>query len=200
MKKVLFLCILSLIFTLSACEQDSGRSDSSSVPDYTGDIAAEEAELSRQNNHTYEPQGEIIPEDANQEKEETISDPNELDKMIIYTADLSVEVRDYHLAIENITSKTVEFSGYVAESNMYEETHNNSINGYVTVRIPQEKFREFIGLVEEGSSKVVILKLASFANFPFSTTSFVMVVISFSSLNNLLLPNSRDGLLLKQDH
>src|SRR5690625_5914174 len=38
---------------------------------------------------------------------------------------------------------------------MYEDQENESKHGQITVRIPQEKFQEFIKLVEEGSYKVL---------------------------------------------
>jgi hypothetical protein len=63
------------------------------------------------------------------------------DKKIIYTVDMSIEAEDAAAAINQISTETVAAGGYVSDSN-YSKS-GDIASGYITVRIPPEKLKEF---------------------------------------------------------
>lgn len=64
-------------------------------------------------------------------------------RMVIYHAQLGLEVKDFQASMAAMEKKAQEYGGYVVESNTYrdgEETYS----GTLTVRIPQKNFRSFL--------------------------------------------------------
>src|SRR5690625_1979958 len=78
-----------------------------------------------------------------------------LERKVIYNAELHIEVKSYQQTLNDIQKQVTNFHGYIVESSMYEEQENGAKIGQITARVPQEKFQDFIKLVEDGSSKVV---------------------------------------------
>ncbi|WP_163527642.1 DUF4349 domain-containing protein [Halobacillus ihumii] len=144
--------VLSLSVLVSGCSGDSQSSSES------GNEAALTTELHPEESGKFAPASEKKAQqnDVNQEKQASteIAKINQSDRKVIYTANLRIEVKDYQQTITSIQSQVAERGGYIVESNMSGESGEGSINGFVTARIPQNKFREFIKVVEEGSSKV----------------------------------------------
>lgn len=64
-------------------------------------------------------------------------------------------MKDYQKALNDIQNQVVDRGGYVVESLMSESAEDDSTSGMITARVPQDKFREFVQLVEDGSSKVL---------------------------------------------
>jgi hypothetical protein len=109
--------------------------------------ATEEAEIAEADQHAADSgENSSIPENT---------DAAQLDRKIIYTADMRVEVRDYQESLRHLQSSISEYGGYIVESTMYEQTENSSTSGYVAARIPQEHFDAFIQSVEDDSNKVL---------------------------------------------
>lgn len=90
-----------------------------------------------------------------QDGEATESEISKVNRKIIYTANLRIEVKDFQKALNNIQSQVTDRGGYIVESNMYGENEERSTNGQLTARIPQNQFRDFIQFVEKGSSEVL---------------------------------------------
>ncbi|WP_188454840.1 DUF4349 domain-containing protein [Virgibacillus oceani] len=154
MKKCfLLICILGLGVLLAACSNQSESSESNdkaalSTEDHAiGDEAEFSAEVE---------QAESSQNDGSvQQKDTKVDEAADIDRKIIYTANLSIEVKDYQKALDTIQNQATDRGGYIVESNMYEDAEYGSTNGHITVRIPQDQFRDFIALVEKGSSKVL---------------------------------------------
>ncbi|ASK60961.1 hypothetical protein CFK37_01415 [Virgibacillus phasianinus] len=89
--------------------------------------------------------------DANS-KEDQLTQVN---RKIIYTANLRIEVKDFKNALHDIQTQVTDRGGYIVESNRYGDTEEGSTNGQLTARIPQDGFQSFIQFVEKGSSKVL---------------------------------------------
>ncbi|WP_078594958.1 DUF4349 domain-containing protein [Evansella clarkii] len=75
-------------------------------------------------------------------------------RMVIYNADLSIEVNDYNSAYNDIQNKTVSAGGFIVESSQH-QNDGGALSGYITVRLPQEHFHSFINDLESGSSTVL---------------------------------------------
>lgn len=71
---------------------------------------------------------------------------------LIKTVDLSMETREFDTLLENIRAKTVEFGGYVEESQVSGNSYYNT-RGYryawLTLRIPSDRLDEFVELAGE---------------------------------------------------
>lgn len=152
MKKVILLMIfIALVVMITACSNDSESSDSSNESAME-DSAGVEAERSAVGTD------ESSSEQQNSEDGSASSQEGEVietNRKIIYTAFLHVEVKDYQQAENVIQAQTTDFGGYIVDSTMHVDSESGSSNGEITVRIPQEQFKDFVRLVEDGSSKVV---------------------------------------------
>ncbi len=62
-------------------------------------------------------------------------------RLMIYTASMSLEVKNLTVAVKQITSLTKEFNGFVQNIKVYGTERKK---GYVTVRVPQGKFQQFL--------------------------------------------------------
>lgn len=78
---------------------------------------------------------------------------NVTDRMIIYQANLSIEVKDYHKVETEIQEKVSAIGGYVVESTIY-VSGQERISGNLVVKVPQASFHSFINEVALASTKV----------------------------------------------
>ncbi|HZH61286.1 MAG TPA: DUF4349 domain-containing protein [Metabacillus sp.] len=76
------------------------------------------------------------------------------DRMVIYTANLSIQVNSYDKTLTFIQKELLTFDGYIVNSNSY-SVEDDSTEGTITVRVPQEHFQAFLKTVESGSTKVI---------------------------------------------
>jgi hypothetical protein len=60
-------------------------------------------------------------------------------RVIIYTGNIALVVRDTQESVDAITAMVDEAGGYVANSNLYEA--NEALRGTVTVRVPAERYQ-----------------------------------------------------------
>ncbi|MFD2923616.1 DUF4349 domain-containing protein [Halobacillus naozhouensis] len=155
MKKWFYIVlVLSFFILATACSSDSQSSEA-------GNEAALMNEGSSGESGKFAPapnESGVAQKDGSSQGEKTSTETakvNQSDRKVIYTANLRIEVKDYQQTVADIQTQVAERGGYIVESNMSGETGEGSVNGYVTARIPQGKFREFIKLVEEGSGKVL---------------------------------------------
>ncbi|WP_099159126.1 DUF4349 domain-containing protein [Virgibacillus ndiopensis] len=155
MRKVIFvILILGISVTVAACSNQSEKSESNdktalSTEDHV--VGQGESSTEKVEDESGQNEGSVQQKDADSK----VDNATETDRKIIYTANLSIEVKGYKKALDEIRTQASDRGGYIVESNMYEDAENETTNGHVTVRIPQEEFQEFITLVEEGSSKVL---------------------------------------------
>jgi len=76
------------------------------------------------------------------------------DRMIIHTAHLQIQVKDFNQTQLNIESKVKEFGGYIVESDIYRE-NDQQLSGHMTVRIPEKHFQTFLTYTEEEAAEVL---------------------------------------------
>jgi hypothetical protein len=151
------LLFISVGMLLAACSNEnedqtaeydvSTESQQNRVEDGGVSMGTEEAEMNDS------AQDDAESSESNEMPENT--EAGQQDRKIIYTADMQIEVRDYQESLHSLQSSISEYGGYLVESSMYEETENSLTSGFITARIPQEHFDEFIEIVEDGSDRVV---------------------------------------------
>jgi len=78
---------------------------------------------------------------------------NATDRMVIFQANLSIEVKDYHKVETEIQEKVSILGGYLVESTIY-ASGQERINGNLVVKVPQASFHSFIKEVELTSIEV----------------------------------------------
>jgi hypothetical protein len=78
--------------------------------------------------------------------------PN-INQMIIYRAEISIEVKDFNETKDKIQQLIIEKGGYIATSNS-QQIHEGLLEGSLSARIPQEHFHQFLDEVEALSIKV----------------------------------------------
>lgn len=155
MKKVLFIMLLSFSILAAACSNDEQSSESGDKAALTTEeSSAEEGKYANTvtNDSANEQQDGVSKGEAAKSKEDGISQVN---RKIIYTANLRIEVKNFQQALNHIQTQVTDRGGYIVGSNMYGDTEEGTTSGQITARIPQDQFREFIQLVEEGSSEVL---------------------------------------------
>ncbi|MEC5425734.1 DUF4349 domain-containing protein [Virgibacillus sp. C22-A2] len=156
MKKILLLIMTVCISVLvTACSNDDTAENSETGND-DASYYLEESESS--SDLATGSSGESAGSDQDSATESETSnnmDASELDRKIIYTGNLHIEVKDYQKAIDEIQAHIADRGGYVVESTMHEGAEKGSTNGQITARIPQDQFQDFIRVVEEGSGKVL---------------------------------------------
>ncbi|MCC3357742.1 DUF4349 domain-containing protein [Bacillus sp. REN16] len=82
------------------------------------------------------------------------SDTIKNDRMFIYHANLSIQVKKFHSVEAEFQQKAIDLGGYVVESSTY-DAGTESINGTIVIKIPQSHFQSYINDVEKNSIKVV---------------------------------------------
>ena len=75
------------------------------------------------------------------------------DRMVIYQANMHIEVKEYDKVEKQIQDKVAKLNGYIVETATYNR-NENSIEGYLMVKVPQESFYAFLNDVEETSINV----------------------------------------------
>lgn len=143
--KLVTLVILSLGLFLAACS--GGSSESSENAKTSMDMAASEeapAEAKTEQNRLA---------DGNNKGANDTNRDSQQSRMVIYHADLHLEVKDYKSVHSKIELLVNEMNGYIVESNVYNHGENQ-MEGRLTVRVPQSFFNSFISQVGEMSEKV----------------------------------------------
>lgn len=156
MKKWLFIMLLfSFSILVTACSSNGENSESSDE----GAVSKEQVAEQKSDTTNTEAKKKLIGE----QKEEQVKENNtaeqgnisQTNRKVIYNASLRIEVKDFQQALDDIQTLVADRSGYIVESNTYGDAEGDITEGQVTARIPQEQFREFMDLVEEGSSNVM---------------------------------------------
>src|SRR5690625_8053270 len=93
-------------------------------------------------------------ESSVEESETFADDSDELktDRMIIHTAHLQIQVKDFNKTQLNIENKVEKYGGYIVDSNVYKE-NDQQLSGHMTVRIPEKHFQTFLTDTEERSEE-----------------------------------------------
>lgn len=76
------------------------------------------------------------------------------DRMVVYNANLSIQVENYQQLEADIQKKVTDSGGYVVESSVYNDSAE-TISGSIVLKVPQSSFQGFISDIEQNSLKVI---------------------------------------------
>ncbi|WP_338786709.1 DUF4349 domain-containing protein [Metabacillus sp. FJAT-53654] len=155
MKKLLLIGIALLIAgIISGC---SSSGEESRQADKAVDEIENKSSIAEGGEQTTELANEEVTEkseeDANKPSNQDSS--NSDDRMVIYTANLSIRVKSYQETLNLVQQQLASSNGYIVESSSYSVGEADSLEGTITVRVPQDKFDSFLKSVENESTKVV---------------------------------------------
>lgn len=148
---MVIICSLLLTLVIGGCSNQS-KEESQTIQ---SDQASRESDAGQEMAIESESKAELTTESAEQTEPETKSQVmNTSDRMVIYTANLSIQVSGYKETIALIQQELIDNDGYIVNTNSY-SVENESLEGTITVRIPQENFQSFLKTVESNSTKVI---------------------------------------------
>ena len=160
MKKVTIVVMaLLLLMIISGCSSSTEDIQTdSSVRELNNQSGIEEgnaksAEIAKDDVVQTENHAEQVTDDG--AKKQTTMKSSKDDRMVVYTANLSILVKSYQDTLDLIQQRLSSLNGYIVESNSYAAGEGNALEGTITVRIPQNKFASFLQSVEKGSTKIV---------------------------------------------
>lgn len=156
-KMTLLLTFLFLFVLISACS--SNHSDQSSKDNTSVSSNKSSPDMETESEAFAENDVEETSNDSAVEKEESGSIEDEsgdidTNRMIIHTAQLQIQVKDFSKTQIKIEDKVNEYAGYVVESSVY-RTDDEHRNGQMIVRIPEEHFEKFLTDTEEVAVKIL---------------------------------------------
>ncbi|ONK21669.1 hypothetical protein BLX87_20850 [Bacillus sp. VT-16-64] len=136
------LCVIT-VFVLAACKSDDSA-------DSSGEMAKTN-ELSDSKEFAVRDDAEKSTEDepAGEENIDVTGD-----RMIVHRGNLEVKVKNLETARKDIEKKVKEYGGYIVESNIYRE-ENELMSGYLTIRIPEKHFQQFLNDTEKAAVEVM---------------------------------------------
>ncbi|GAA0480302.1 hypothetical protein GCM10008986_01010 [Salinibacillus aidingensis] len=143
MKWFMKLGMICTILVLAACSSDdTGKSEESSRLDQ----ADSSADMVQTNEKGQD-------QTATEEQAENQKDTNTDNRMIMYHARLTLNIKDIDGAVEDITSRTNQINGYVVETTS--TNRDQHVQSHMTVRIPNPELQSFTKELEKLSEKVV---------------------------------------------
>lgn len=152
MKIIKYLLLLVLIL-MSACssnsESNSASQGSSSSESMDNAVVSSEAAEEKASNFKSNAQ---LDEEKKIGNDTRNNPPNE-DRMIIYHANMNIEVDDYNEVRTKIEQLVHQMNGYIVHSEVH-DVNDHEKRGTVKVRIPQESFQSFLETVESLSVKI----------------------------------------------
>ncbi|QGQ47030.1 DUF4349 domain-containing protein [Metabacillus sediminilitoris] len=153
-RKMIFLALFFTLF-ISGCSSVS--EDSNKAEGTVGEIdsTTSEAKNSIQQPElaTEENSEQVVVEDK--ETNQSIDTNSTEDRMVIYSANLTIRVVSFKDTLKLVKQQLTSANGYIVESNSYSTGDGESLEGMITVRIPQGTFDSFLQSVEKESTKVV---------------------------------------------
>ncbi len=160
-KKITFILLFMIpFFLINACssndsDQNSDNKASMSSTESSMDMdSAGESFTERELVATYD--NDHIDESSVDESKSFGGEAAEIDtdRMIIHTAHLQIQVKDFNKSQLNIENKVAEYGGYIVESDIYRE-NDEQLSGRMTVRIPEKHFQKFLTDTEEEAAEVL---------------------------------------------
>lgn len=147
---IVIICSFLLAIVIGGCSNDSSEESQADKASYTSENdVVQEMEVETEN------KAELSTDTTEQTDAETKSQvTNMSNRMVIYTANLSIQVNSYTEAISSIQQELQTNNGYIVSTNSY-SVEDELMEGTITVRVPQENFQEFLKTVESESTKVI---------------------------------------------
>lgn len=115
------------------------------------------------------------PTDNDMGATDTIS--REIERKLVYTANVDLESKDYEASLTQLKQQVQAFNGYLEETSQYGSRENGNRYYNVTIRIPSDKYRDFLDAT--GSMGSVIRMSESMQDV---TTNYIDVQARISSL------------------
>jgi major membrane immunogen (membrane-anchored lipoprotein) len=137
--KMLVIFMLMLLLGLSGCSSKSNESK-----------ANDSSTSSKGSTNT----GEMSFTENKDQKTDASKQLEVPSQMVIYQADLQLEVKNFDKSLELLEQKVQRFGGYIAESNVNREG-KEQVSGNIKVRIPQKDFQSFLHEAESQAAKVL---------------------------------------------
>jgi hypothetical protein len=132
-----------LLFVLAGCT--SSKSDvakmKSSLMKSSDSVGKQEGSIAVSNKGMKNDQSDLVNSKYSNQK-------------VIYQAELSIRVKNFNQTLQNIEDHANKYGGYIAESNVSREG-KEQLNGNITIRIPQDNFREFLKDTEGQATEVI---------------------------------------------
>jgi hypothetical protein len=151
------MIFLALFFTLFISGCSSVSEDSNKAEGTVGELdsTTSEAKNSIQQPElaTEENSEQVVVEDK--EANQSIDTNSTEDRMVIYSANLTIRVVSFKDTLKLVKQHLTSANGYIVESNSYSNGDGESLEGMITVRIPQGTFDSFLQSVEKESTKIV---------------------------------------------
>src|SRR5690625_3920730 len=161
-KMALILLFMIPILPISACS--SGNSDSNQSSSNATPMSSTESSMDMDRTGTSFTEEELVATDDGDHSDEASGDEGESfadesteiksDRMIIQTAHLQIQVKDFNKTQLHIENKVKEYGGYIVESDTYRE-NDEQLSGHMTVRIPEKHFQTFLTDTEEEAAEVL---------------------------------------------
>ena len=149
MMKKWFLNLILMIFLLFIAGCSGQGSESKSM-----DMAAPQPEMARTDIREENVMVDRPVEAKDAVAGNDIGESMNHDRMFIYHANLSIEVKDYYAVAADIQQKATELGGYIVESTTYDHD-SESITGTIILKVPQSYFQSYLTEIEKKSIKVV---------------------------------------------
>lgn len=142
----MFKKIMGCVFTLILISGCSSAYDQSEIADEFGYSESNDSEAAA-------PREGVAFHEKVEVTTETSDHFQAQDRMVIYQANMHIEVKEYDKVEKQIQDKVAKLNGYIVETATYNR-NENSIEGYLMVKVPQESFYAFLNDVEETSINV----------------------------------------------
>lgn len=172
LKRQFWYALVSMVLIaviLSACGGGSSNSAEDSASGSVDNMAKTElmsSEMDEEENAIDVDEGEGATEEAKRglsEEESTVSPEDDAsesaasvaeltDRKVIYHAQIDMQVKNFNDTRHKIEAIAKKANGYIVETSQNED--EDQIDGYFTVRIPQDKFTGFLDQVEQLADKV----------------------------------------------
>jgi major membrane immunogen (membrane-anchored lipoprotein) len=133
--KILAIFIL-FVFSLVACS--SSDSSSQSKKNVAYDSQSKSESIGKDSAY--------VPDSATKKEEKIVKNP--YTRMVIYNADLQLEVKDLKIVQTKISELVNEIGGYIVDQTTSNYQDDQRATGSLTVRIPQKNFQSFISKIE----------------------------------------------------
>jgi hypothetical protein len=150
-QKTIYLFILIIMLLLAACSPAASYSAESVAYGDTGGGYAEEGMAFEA------PAAQPSARDYDESAANTDT-AGDVDRLVIKNAELEIAVEDPLVNMDAVVSLAEELGGYVVSSNLYYRTLESGVEvpqGYVTIRVPAERFEEALDAIKVGAGRVL---------------------------------------------
>jgi len=138
------LLVLVLLLSVALLGCSSG--------DKSGEIATDEANMATE--HIVPSKDAEKEESANNEKrEQTAYQVHDQERLVIYNAELRLEIKDFKKVEKEVEQMIRNQGGYIVQENIY-QSEENKMEGTITARIPQDQFHSLLTNLEKLAIKV----------------------------------------------